>query len=228
MVTKPAEEVKTPQTEVVIEAEEKVAQKTQAVLEALTAQMKQKSEAYVKRMASAEIAGPIYPYGYQYWNCLTYGPYQTIFNPPYLPNKIIAAGDPCTFWSLIWINPIAPPGAGLPPSVVLGGRPYTVRFETVDLTAVAKGPAYTYASTFASPAPEFTWVQWDMPTPDPGGTPHLYEMNVTMDVTLSGQPFAGFSTWHFDPDMEPAFLGMPQANPEWQFERPARFLLYHL
>ena len=156
------------------------------------------------------------------------GRIQTIFNPPYLPNKIVAAGDPCTFGSLIWINPIAPPGAGLPPSVVLGGRPYTVRFETVNLTAVAMAPhTRTSLRLFVTGARNSPF-QWDMPTPDPGPHPHLYEVNVTMDVNLSGQPFAGFSTWHFDPDMEPAFLGMPQANPEWQHERPARFLIYHL
>ena len=64
MVTKPAEEVNTPQTEVVIDGpRKKWRRKAQAVLEALTAQMKQKTEAYVKRMASAEIAGPIFPTG---------------------------------------------------------------------------------------------------------------------------------------------------------------------
>lgn len=227
MVTKIPEEVRAPQTEVVIPAAEEMDLKTKDMLRALESNIARMVEEHDRRMA-AEFAGPVYATGFTYWNILTYGPYQTIGNPPYLPQKIVAAGQPFTMWSLIWVNQSAPSGTSLPASVVLGGRPYTVRFESIDLSTVSQGPNFTQANVFASPAQQFTWVQWNAIAPDPGPNPHLYEVNITMDVTLGGQPFAGFSTWHYDPDTEPAFLGMPQRGPEWQHERPARFLVYRL
>jgi hypothetical protein len=143
-----------------------------------------------------------------------------------LPNKIVSAGDACLMLGLIWINPALGPGGSLPGTTVLGGRPFRARFEGINLTTVANGPDATFTGTFSSPAPTVTPFVFWMPTPDPGVNPALYEVNLTADVTLGGQPFAAFSTWHYDLDLEPPFLGRPVAGPHWQFERPARFLIY--
>lgn len=230
MVTKTAEEIGVEQEEVVIQAAEievaeEVQEKAQVFVDKYRSRLKQMTNAYVQRgMAEAEAGGPVIA-GYNYINCLTVGPIQFIFGPPYLPNKIVAAGEAALMLGVIWINPAAGPSGTLPGTTVLGGRPWRARFEGMNLTIGANGPDATFTGTFPGIAPAITPLLWFMPTPNPGANPHLIEMNFTVDITLSGQPFAAFSTWHFDPDFEPAFL-RPAMGPHWQFERPARYLLY--
>lgn len=232
MVTKTAEEMTTAQEEVVVQAPEiEVSDdnkaKAQVFIDAYRKRLLKATDAFSRRMeAETEAGGPQLIGGYQYWNCLTVGPIQFFGNPPYRPSKIVAAGEACLMLGVIWINPANGPGGSLPGTTVLGGRPWRARFEGIDLTSVANGPDQTFAGVFPSPAPVITLLQYWMPTPDPGINPRLHEMNFTADVTLPGQPFAAFSTWHFDPDLEPGFLGLGPAGPHWQFERPARYLIY--
>lgn len=232
MVTKTAEAMATAQEEVVVQApeievSEDIQAKAQVFIDAYRKRLLKATEAYSHRMeAEIEAGEPQLAAGYQYWNCLTVGPIQFFGNPPYRPSKIIAAGEASLMLGVIWINPVNGPGGSLPGTIVLGGRPFRARFEGVDLTNVANGPDMTFAGVLASPAPVVTLLTYWMPTPDPGINPRLYEMNFTADVTLPGQPFAAFSTWHFDPDLEPGFLGLGPVGPHWQFERPARFLIY--
>jgi hypothetical protein len=232
MVTRTVEEMHTAQEEVMVQApeievSEDVKDKAQVFIDAYRKRLTHATEAFAHRQeAEIEAGEPQLPLGYQYWNCLTVGPIQFFGNPPYRPGKIIAAGEACLLLGVIWINPVNGPGGSLPGTIVLGGRPWRARFEGIDLTSVANGPDFTYAGVFASPAPVVTLLPYWMPTPDPGINPRLYEMNFTADVTLPGQPFAAFSTWHLEPDMEPGFLGLGPVGPQWQFERPARFLIY--
>jgi hypothetical protein len=65
--------------------------------------------------------------------------------------------------------------------------------------------------------------------PPPQGQPVLYELNVTADVTgPAPEPFAGFCTWVFDPDSEPATWPptLPAVGPHWQYEIRMRFMTY--
>lgn len=231
MTTMTAEETRAAQAEVVISAEE-IDQKLKAVGDSLVAKLEKYTEDYGKRLeaqaALPELATPNLPGGYQYWNVLTAGPYQFFANPPYRPGKIIAAGRPAYMIGLIWVNPLNGPGASLPGTIVLGGRPYTMRFESINLTDVVNGPTGVFPGVFGSPANVVTPIYWQIPTPDPGASPNLYEVNMTIDVTLGGQPFAAFSTWHWDPDFEPPFLGRPPMPNHWQFERPARYMIFRL
>jgi hypothetical protein len=229
MVTK-TEVIRAPQEEVVIGAEEEIDPEVQSMMDALEAQVSEKIEAYNKRLASLEAATAVHPAGYQTWNCLLMGPFQNLGTPlnPNRPQKVIAGGRPAYMSAAVWVNQAPPSVGGFPASIILGGRDYNLRFETVDLTAVVRGPSRTYPKTFASPAVQLNWQTWEFTPPDPGPTPHIYEVNLTMDVTLSNQPFAGFATWHFDPDSELPFHIFPGQPAGWAFERPARFLVYHL
>ncbi len=238
MTTKMAEE-KVPPKEVVIPAAEAevpadLQQKANAMADELVAMLIKQTEDYDKRLstmeatAQPEIMDPILRGGYQYWNCLTAGPYELRRFPPrpYRAHKVIAAGEYYMFVGLIWVNPRHGPGGSLPGTIVLGGREYTARFESINLSDVTDGPDRAFTYTFASPAPVVSRIVWVTRAPDPGPAPHLYEVNLTCDLTLSGQPFAGFATWHWDPDYEPPFMMLPPVPPHLQFERPARFLIY--
>jgi hypothetical protein len=55
----------------------------------------------------------------------------------------------------------------------------------------------------------------------------LYEFHLSVDFTTAGHPVAGFSTWHYDPDYEPAIgRARPALPPQWQHDIPMRFLVY--
>jgi hypothetical protein len=174
-------------------------------------------------LAAAEI---VLPSGYQYWNVLTYGPYQDFLEPPYRPSKIIAAGEWATLWALVWINPQNTPDGGYPGTEFFAARDYNAYFETINLTTVADGPDHHMPGQFASPAQEFNWFEWDFLMPDPGDKPNLYEVSFTIDLVDSGLSAAAFNTWHYDPDFEPGLPWIPDISAQWQHDIPARFMVY--
>lgn len=245
MLAKPVEEVREAQTVFDIEAEKPelavppdVLQKADVLVKRITKWLLGETNNFILREEARieagkprvelapEAMGPILASGYQYWNLLTMGPFQFMGNPPYRPRKIVAAGEHCLMLAFLWINPANSDGGGLPGTVVLGDRTYRLRFESMNLTHVTNGPDMTFTGKFDSPAPILTDFRWWMPTADPGINPAHFEVNVTMDITVHGQPFAGFSTWHYDPDAELPWLQIPVAPAHWQFERPARMLIY--
>jgi hypothetical protein len=208
---------------------EEVLDKTRHYVDAYTKSLEARTETYLNRLAAAgpEAAGPQLASGYQYWNVLTLGPFQA-FGPigPYRPSKIIAAGELAFMLGVVWVNPAPSPGGGLPGTTVLGSRPYRICFETINLSTVTDGPGAVIVGGFPGPAPIVTVVPWFFVPGDPGVNPNLYETTMTIDITHPAQPFAGFSTWNFDPDFEPAFLSVPAKGPEWQHDVPARYLVY--
>lgn len=203
--------------------------KAQIVIDNYVAFLQERTQAYVQRMTAAqpEAGEPTLRGGYQYWNCLTRGPYQfPLTDPAYRPRKIIAAGEWTLMLGIVWINPLNGPGGSLPGTIVLGDRDYRVRFETINLSDVTNGPDRLFTDTFDSPARVVNTFRWWFRPPDPGRNPNLYETTLTADIVQTGQPMAAFSTWHYDPDTEPAFLGRPTVHPRWQHDIPARFLVY--
>jgi hypothetical protein len=191
--------------------------------------LKARTEAYVKRATNgvqSEAGEPVLAGGYKYWDCLTVGPIQFFGDPPYRPAKVIAAGELALIQGVIWVNPLNWPGGSLPGTTVLGGRSYRARFETINLSTVSNGPDFLNFGTFAPIAQVVTVINWFFVPGDPGPNPQLYETTLTVDITNSGQPFAAFSTWHFDPDTDPPFLGRPPVPPQWQLDIPAKFLVY--
>ena len=196
-----------------------------------------------KDVAEAE-AGPVAPGfpPYPWWNILTAGPYQPFAAVG--PNKNMQAGNFAFMAGALWLNP-----AGIlwgpPPSAaqVMGAFDMQINFETFNLSTGLPGPAIP--PIVMNPIGAWVGPPWFkmfsqllgpgvFPVPDQG-RPHLYELNVTADV--SGpvpQPFfAGYSTWVFDPDIEPAvwppFIpgwSRPATPPHWHYNNPCRFLVY--
>jgi hypothetical protein len=214
-----------------VELSPEVEQKAGRFMDNYLSLLKKQTDAYVNRMAEPQegaplkAAGPMTFLGYQYWNLLTVGPVQFIGNPPWRPNKIIAAGELTLMLGVVWVNPAPDPGGGIPGTVALGGRPYRIRFETINLTNVTNGPDATFAGTFP-PVPGIHFFPWFFVPGDPGPNPYLLQTHLTADITQMAQPFAAFGTWHLDVDTEPAFLGMPTQGPHWEHDAPCRYLVY--
>lgn len=189
---------------------------------------------------------------YVWWNLLLAGPFQPLAaGGPFLPHKIIRAGEPAFMLAVMWRNPNGIDDNPLNPSAatVMAPLQYTLWCQTVNLTQVANGPdlgpinAAFGAGIFGFLNLHILPINFPpFPTP-PEGTPNLYEMNLTVDITTPGQPYAGYSTWVLDPDNEPAFgqafavywdpsIGwvsvpsLPGAANGLQHDIPARFLVH--
>jgi hypothetical protein len=187
-----------------------------------------------------EFGGPLAT-DYKYWDVVLAGPIQ-FFRPngPYRPSKIIAANEWTLMCGIVFVNPELGPGGSMSGQTNLADRPYRVKMETVNLSSVTDGPDYVEMARFPVEPPTFTYYAWWHRWADPGDDPQLFETYFTADVTLSKQPYAAFSTWHYDVDKDPGFLiPLPQPQPGgpnggsfptipsgWYYERPARYLVY--
>jgi hypothetical protein len=208
-------------------------------IEVITAAWKAKLEAqtkeYMKAAALAEAgvteleATPVGTAGYQWWNLYVAGPVQAIApGGPFLPHKIIKHGERAWILCVLWRNPVPIFGVGPSAAVLMGPYTYSVNFESGNLTNWVNGPDFgPITGTFGPGFVNAFWVELiNIPAP-PEGKPHLYEINVTVDLTTTpGVPFAGYSTWVFDPDTELPFLGLPGVGPQWQHDIPVRVLVY--
>jgi hypothetical protein len=222
-----------------IEVPQDVEEKAANFMDNYVSVLKERTEAYVNRMAdlkarmadrkangaTAELGEPITRLGYQYWNVLTVGPIQFFGDPPWRPNKIIAAGELALILGVVWINPAADPGGGVPGTVVLGGRNYRIRFETINLTNVTNGPDATFTGTFPA-VPGIQLFPWFFVPGDPGPNPYLFQTRLTADITNVAQPFAAFGTWHLDLDTEPGFLRLPTQRGQFEHDIPCEYLVY--
>jgi hypothetical protein len=218
--------------EAAVEVSPEVKEKAAHFMDNYMSFLKERTESYVQRMAdlkaqgpAAELGGPITALGYQYWNVLTLGPIQFFGNPPWRPSRIIAAGELALILGVVWVNPAPDPGGGVPGTVVLGGRNYRIRFESINLTNVTNGPDRPFVGQFPA-VPSIHFFPWFFVPNDPGINPALYQTYLTADITNVAQPFAAFSTWHFDPDQEPGFLGLPNQPGGWEHDRPCQYLVY--
>jgi len=170
--------------------------------------------------AGAPITG-----AYEYLDVLTLSPQQFLVpGVTYRPHKIVAAGEFALLLAVLFINPAPTPGGGPSATMHLGGRPYRIRFEQVDLTNVVDGPDFTFAGVFPSPAPVISiWPVGIIP-PNPGPNPQLVELNVTMDVPLALQPYAAFASQWIDIEDDPGFPFPQAGGPRNQI--PLRYLIY--
>jgi hypothetical protein len=189
--------------------------------------------------ATGELAGPInFPAGlppYPWWNLVMAGPLQPLgpgASGPFAPHKIIRAGEPAFMLGAIWRNP-APINwtpAGPSAEMMMAALTMSVQFQTFNLTTGVVGPTFTPA-TIPSPlgfGPVIPFgVSLSFPAPS-DGQPQLYEINLVADVSgpVAGMPFAGYSTWHFDFDVEPPFLSLPAVPASLLHDIPARILVY--
>ena len=228
-----------------------IEKQAKAILAATETSLKARTDAYTRRAMQAasnsrkagfapEIAEPIVnvPPMYPYWNLFLYGPFQPLGGPggPFLPHKAIRGGEPAFMLALTWRNPScinwlcpAPSAATL-----MSAYQFRVRIETINLSSVTNGPDYQSPIQVFGPGFLNAFVFWvsgplsPSPLPaGPQGAPFLYELNATTDIVgpVPGLPFAGTATWVFDPDVDP-FPPMPTVPAGWQYDIPARLLVY--
>ncbi|MDJ0693010.1 hypothetical protein [Mastigocoleus sp. MO_188.B34] len=202
------------------------------------------TDEYTKRaMAMArgeglEIAEPISiggPVPYPWFNVILAGPFQPLLpGGPFLPQKVIRAGEPAFMIGIVWRNPV---GVNWDPTapqanVLMAAYNLRVWLETCNVTTCGNGPDFGPIN-FAPLGGGFLngFIQpINFPVPQQG-RPNLYEMNLTADVSgpVGGLPFAGYATWVFNPDLEPAIFPpfiRPGVPPHWDYDKPARFLVY--
>ena len=155
-------------------------------------------------------------------------PIQFTGPPPYLPSKIIAAGNFAYLVAYIYTNPSVdiPAGWAVPASVQLGGRPWRMTLDQSNLTTGGVQPTEVVTGVFSSPASVITPVFFALPTPDPGADPWLIEANVTVYVDAPAQPFAAFATKFYDFDNDPGSPFFPPVSAGWRYELPNRYLIY--
>jgi len=221
-----------------------VAETTDAAIQKLLddwrAKLTEQTEKYVKAMAErkkggAGLAEPVAG-GYPFWNLIIAGPFQTLGGAggPFLPGKIAKGGEEVVFLGALWRNPVDIPSTpGISSALLMSGYDVDVTFQSVDLTTVMSGPGaiggavHMHLAHFPPAFLDLFAVTMIFPAVAPGA-PHLYEVNAVADVTGPDgmTPFAGYSTWIFNPDTEPPFLGLPEVGPHLTYDQPARILIY--
>jgi hypothetical protein len=163
-------------------------------------------------------------------------PIQLSGPPPYLPSKIIAAGNYAYLVAYIFTNPAVdiPAGWAVSASVQLGGMPWRMTLDQSNLTTGGNLPAQVQAGVFPGPAPVFTGVIFPLPTtpgPAAGADPWLIEANVTVYVDFPGKPYAAFGTNFYDIDNDPAPLPfyppIPPQTAGWRYDLPNRYLIFN-
>jgi len=159
-------------------------------------------------------------------------PVQFIGQPPYLPSKIIAAGDFAFLVAYIFTNPFVDFQAGwaVPASVQLGGLPWRMTLDQANLTTGSNMPTQVQNGVFPGPAPVFTPVFFLLPTspgPVQGGDPWLIEANVTVYIDVPAKPYAAFATKFIDLDNDPGVPFFPPVTAGWRYELPNRYLIYN-
>lgn len=171
---------------------------------------------------------------YVSYDIVSISPLQFIGNPPHLPHKIAAGGELMMVQAVQWINPRVSITEGFlnPATLQLGGRHLRVRFDQLNLTTGAAGPAVTFnIDPLPAPTPAFVYFDFFILAPAVTDT-QLIEVNVTSDIVGMAQPFAAFASWHQDLDNDlpwlwPAAPGMPPTLPAPHFHAaPMRYMVF--
>jgi hypothetical protein len=211
-------------------------------------QVTQLTTAKPQAEGAAEIAEPtsrFFGITYQWFDLLAVGPFQQVApGGPFLPHRIIRAGEPARMIAALWRNPLPLPGGPNPSAAqIMSPFRFTVRGETVNLNRVTNGPDFVpVTGTFGGGFVNI--VSMPLPAIPPAdapseGRPTLLEVNLTIDILGVGPglpPFAGFATRWFQPDLQPPFMFpfipgvgpvvVPGVGPGVQNEVPVRVLIY--
>jgi len=195
---------------------------------------------------AADVTASFFGITYQFFNLLMLGPFQRAAPlGPFRPSKIIISGERAFMIAALWRNPLPLPGGPNPSAAqIMSPFQFRIRGEVMNLSTVTDGPDFApvtgtfgggFINTFQMNVPA-------LPVPTEGN-PTLYEANFTVDILGVGTglpPFAGYSTWLFDPDNEPPFvlpnifipgigtrtIRVPSLGPLLQHDIPARFMVY--
>lgn len=241
-------------------APNEVEKHAQAILDAWVAQLKEKTRVYARQvmMQAAQVhpggegaetafySGPIAA-PYSWFDLVMAGPFQVVAGPdgPFQPNKVIRVDEWSFMLGALWRNPLPVLFDPTSPSAaaLTAAYDFKVWFEAINLTTVEDGPDFEPFLPLPSPIGGgpvdgfFALIPPDTFPAPASGKPHLYEINLTADVTgpgavTAGLPFSGFATWIWDPDLElgfsplPWFTPRPEQGPHWHYDVPARFLVH--
>jgi len=213
----------------------------ESILDAYTAKVKDHIDQNVKKtlalaeqgpQAGIELGEPIFPRNYKWWDIFVVGPIQNITCPPFLPHKIVAAGELVHFLAFVVKNPLPLRcGRDCGPSALdlMCGRKFCLNAELVNLTNVTNGPDIHIQSEFTTDVVQAFLLTFKLRAPE--CYPNLYEINVTADAVdkKCPQPFAAFATRFLDIDNDPDGLPFPldaAIGPHVHNELPMRFMVY--
>ncbi|MFC1463244.1 MAG: hypothetical protein ACFLMY_00195 [Candidatus Brachytrichaceae bacterium NZ_4S206] len=222
------------------------AAQAEAIAQAWKEKLIQQTRALNKRVAQAaagngaapEAGAPIGPGLYNWFDVLVAGPFQAVAAlGPFRPHKIIAANEAAFLLVAIWRNPLPIPPGGPSAAQVMTGLSYHVNLETMNLTTVSDGPDFMQSGMFGGGFVDvhvfnFPAGTFGLPA---SGKPSLFEIIATVDVVAPGgaplpvglPPFAAFSTWQFDPDIEPPIPPFtPGVAPQLQHDIPTRIMVF--
>lgn len=168
---------------------------------------------------------------YPWWNIFLVGPIQWVKEDPesLKPAKILVYGKDIYFIVFVWRNSAGIKWTGGPSAQrLMSGQPFRINFEIINLTKVQQGsePEPAISDTFSD------FLQWyvvklPVQTQPSRERPDLYHLYATID--LSGQQeqqMSGFSTWLFEPEIEPVWWMLPSQTPKLQMDVPAQFMIY--
>jgi hypothetical protein len=172
---------------------------------------------------------PVEGLDYEYWDVAMLSPQQFIVPPlTFRPQKIIAGGEFVILTAVLFINPFASPPGGVlgGPSATqyLASRDFRIQIQNSDITTMSAGPSFTFAGTFPALAPVLSFFSVGFVPPNPGVNTHVWEMNVTADVSDPLQPFAAWATQWADIEDDPGWP-MPQSGGA-RHQTPLRYLIY--
>ena len=180
------------------------------------------SAAFDKGRATArpEVAEP-----QLWWDVITLGVFQDIWDPPFLPGDVIRAGEPAYILSYVILNPFFP----VPPTdacTVLSNfsLPFEITYQTGDVTNWKKGPSQLNVEHDLTLVPGQCWYEDILEFTTDDLDEVMYEMNVSARIFGCGGDyspyFAGFAreVYDIDPDMFSPAPGMG--------DRPIRFMVY--
>jgi hypothetical protein len=225
--------------------EEEVQKKLEDWTEKYKEQVTQLTTPKPQAEGGAEIAEPtsqFFGITYQWFDLLAVGPFQPVApGGPFLPHRIIRAGEPAVLIAALWRNPLPLPGGPNPSAAqIMSPYQFRLRGETVNLSTVTNGPDFAPVNgTFGGGFVNIVSMPLPAVPAPPQGQPTLLEVNLTIDILGPGPglpPFAGFATRWFQPDLQPPFMFpfipgvgpvvVPGIGPGVLNEVPVRILIY--
>jgi hypothetical protein len=141
-----------------------------------------------------QVAGPT-----NWWDVLAVGPFSAPFDLGFAkPNPIVRVGQPITFFSVLFLNPVMPPPAPALPSPlqIIGGAllPYILRYDATNVSTAQHVAAMSgVVNDTLTPAAFHVNAITLVPT-----TPGLYEVNLRAQILTAASttmvPFAGYAS----------------------------------
>ncbi len=156
---------------------------------------------------------------YPWWDILAYGPFNTLGTSP---SKIIRAGQPAYFVSVMLLNPFYPYPLSAAQILSNFALPYEITYQTGNLTTWTQGPSDVNTELNSSLVPGQYFYVDVLSFVGQGKDEVLYETNISCRIFGCGEnyapDFAGFAreVVDFDPSIWlPSGPGMVSSPIRW-------------